>query len=432
MRMLSTAALKSAQTLCAASVFALCAASNAQAATYFVDNSLAAASDKNAGVSASAPWATLKGVMAHKFVAGDVISFKTGTTYTGGLQLTLKGTAAAPITINSYGSGPKPMIKGDPTYGSYVDSIELDNSQYVVVDGLSLTSTSQAGVNFYNTNYSVVRNSEVFGVGVGVNVLGQYNLVTGNNFHDLKMVVNNGTASNYGAEGVVVGAPNNEISYNTCLRCIADDNFFGTNGKMIELYGPVDNTYIHHNYVQDSGGFLEGGVGTAQNVRVVYNVSLNNSVFLCIHYTGSFKYTGQTSFLVANNTVVQTAVTNPANALNYIDKPPSSSSILIINNIMMIDKMAALYSYDVPRQNNIYYMTQSTSHVLINWSNTLGTGEKIANPQFAKPSFPDLRIAATSPARGAALTSSVVGAVDFNRTPLPASARDIGAYQYQP
>jgi hypothetical protein len=407
---------------------------SATAASYFVDNSMAGASDSNKGTSPAAPWASLKAVMSKTFMPGDTISLKAGTSYSGGLQLTVKGTAAAPITINAYGVGPKPVIKGNPTYGSYFDAIELDNSEYVVVDGVSLTSSSQAGVNLYHTNNSVVRNSEMFGVGIGVNVLGQKNLVTGNSFHDLKMVVNNGTAGNYGAVGVVVGGPSNEISFNTCLRCIASDNFFGVNGKLIELFGPVDGAYIHHNYAQDSGNFLEAGVGTARNVRIVYNLSYNNNGgFLCVHYKGDFAYTGPTSFLVANNTAVQSLpISNPANALNYIDTPPSSSSIQLINNIMAIDKMAAFYSYDVPRQNNVYYMKQSSSHILSNWSNLLGSGEIIANPKFISEAFPDFRLSATSPARSRALTSSAVGNVDFAQTTLPASGRDAGAFQYQP
>jgi len=410
--------------------------SSALATTYYIDNSTSTASDQNAGTSKTAPWASLAPVMKKSFAPGDVIALKAGTVYSGGLQMTAKGTASAPITITSFGTGPKPTIKGDPTYGSWADAIELDNSQYVVVDGLALGAAAHAGVNLYQTNNSVVRNSEMFGVGIGVNILGQSNQVTGNSFHDLKMVVNNGTASNYGAEGVVVGGPSNEISYNNCLRCIADDNYFGLNGKLIELYGTVDNSYIHHNYAQDSGNFLEGGVGTARNVRITYNVSVNNNGgFLNIHYTGAFAYTGPTSFLVANNTAIQTAaIANPNSALNYIDAPPTAGSILVVNNIMFINQMAALYSYDVPRQNNIYYMKQTTSHVLITGSNALGSGEMIADPVFVDPTLPNLRIAATSPARGAGVTiaTTTIGSFDFARNPLPASSPDIGAYQYQP
>jgi len=402
------------------------------ASTYYIDSSHPAASDKNAGTSPSLPWASLAPASGRRLVPGDTISLKAGTAYDGALTIQSKGTATAPITVNSFGGGTKPVIRGNPTFGSGASAITLYQAAYVIVDGLSLSRAAYAGINAITSDNVIIRNNEMFDVGMGVNLGGQNNVVTDNYFHDLKMI-KNGNAGSFGAVAITVLGPNNEIAYNTCRRCIAPDAIYGYNGGMIELYGTVDNAYIHHNFAQDSDGFLEAGVGTARNVRIVYNVSYNNDGnFICIHYAGQFAYTGPTSFLVANNTVVQNqAALKPVGTLNSVDTPPASSSVLFVNNIFSIDNVPSIYANDVPRLNNIYQIKAANAHVLGNWSNALGVGEKLSDPGFVNAQLPDLRLAATSPARGKALVSSAVGVLDFARAPLPASGRDIGAYQYQ-
>jgi len=402
-------------------------------AVYYIDNSHPAASDKNAGTSPGAPWATLAPASAKALAPGDMISLKAGTSYDGALSIKSKGTAGAPITVNSYGYGAKPLIRGNPTVGSYASAITLDKAQYVSIDGLALSSAAYSGVNISASNNIVIQNNEIFNVGMGVNVGGQNNLITNNYFHDLKMVKNGG-ADSYGAVGVTLLAPNNEISYNTCQRCIAPDTVNGYNGGMVELYGPVDNSYIHHNFAQDSDGFIEGGVGTANNVRIVYNVSYNNNgSFACFHFSGNYAYTGTTSILVANNTVVQNKT--PAKSggnLNYFESPPTANSLVFVNNIFALDYVGAIYYSETTRRSNIYQMKAAGSHLLRNWSNALGVGEMVADPGFVDAASANLRPSINSPARGKAVLLDAVGASDLARVPLPASARDIGAYQYQP
>ncbi len=415
-----------------AALFSMLFASEASAANYYVDNSSAAATNSNAGTSPSSPWETTRNVSQRQFQPGDVIAFKAGTTYSGGVTVQYSGSADAPITITSYGAGSKPVIQNNATPGTYSDAIILNGASHIVVNGLTLSSASHAGVDLWNSSYNVVSNNEIFNTGLGVNVAGPYNLVTGNYIHDLTMVVNNGTASNYGAVGVDVVAPNTEVSYNTCLRCVAVDNYYGYNGKMIELYGPVDNSYIHDNFAEGSTEFLEGGVGSAQNVRIVNNVSYNNNGhFLTIHYTGGYAYTGQTSFFVANNTAVELAPPfQPSASMNYINSPPSQTSIVLTNNIMVINQMQSIYKNNVPRNNNIYYMLQSNAYMLNDGKNTLGANEQIVNPQFANMNGGDFHLTATSPARGAGVGAAAIGPVDLAGDPIPSANPDIGAYQY--
>ena len=88
-------------------------ASSLQATIYYVDATNG--SDSNNGTSESTPWKTLSKInnMASNFAPGDEIKLKCGETWKGErIRSTnhASGTAAAPITYTSYGSGAKPII----------------------------------------------------------------------------------------------------------------------------------------------------------------------------------------------------------------------------------------------------------------------------------------------------------------------------------
>jgi hypothetical protein len=87
---------------------ALTAAAPARAAatTTYLDCSRAAAGDG----SQASPYNSLAPVDAHTFQPGDTLAIAAGTTCTGTLAPRGSGTAAAPITIAPYGTGPAPVI----------------------------------------------------------------------------------------------------------------------------------------------------------------------------------------------------------------------------------------------------------------------------------------------------------------------------------
>src|SRR4051794_21839159 len=104
--------------------------------TYYVDNKSTHASNNNAGTSATAPLRNLTGVENLNLKPGDSVLFKNGDTFSaniaggGALWIGASGTAAAHITIGSYGSGALPIINNTSSdlnasaieiAGSYVD-----------------------------------------------------------------------------------------------------------------------------------------------------------------------------------------------------------------------------------------------------------------------------------------------------------------------
>jgi hypothetical protein len=89
-------------------VFIVGLAVSGTTASFYVDS--VAGSDSAAGTSSSTPWKTLSPVNSHSFVAGDVIQFKAGSTFTGGLTLGRSGVSGNPITYATYGTGNRPAF----------------------------------------------------------------------------------------------------------------------------------------------------------------------------------------------------------------------------------------------------------------------------------------------------------------------------------
>lgn len=80
-----------------------------QQGTYFVD---CAGSDANNGKSPAAPFATIAKVNTLSLNPGESVMFRRGCTWRESLAQASAGTASAPITFGSYGSGRLPVISG--------------------------------------------------------------------------------------------------------------------------------------------------------------------------------------------------------------------------------------------------------------------------------------------------------------------------------
>ena len=76
-------------------------------------------SDSNSGKSPASAWKTLLNVNDKKFKSGDVILFKRGDIFRGGIK------AQTGVTYSSYGEGEKPRIYGSPENGTGVEKWTL-------------------------------------------------------------------------------------------------------------------------------------------------------------------------------------------------------------------------------------------------------------------------------------------------------------------
>ena len=97
-------------------------------------------SDSAAGTYA-APWKTITAAAA-KMGAGDV-AYLRGGTYSGQVQISVSGTAAAPITFTAF-PGESPILVEPATNGSDLDTVRVLGS-YVVLDHLHVTDQNNPG-----------------------------------------------------------------------------------------------------------------------------------------------------------------------------------------------------------------------------------------------------------------------------------------------
>jgi len=385
-------------------------------------------SDSNSGLSEAAPWQTLVPLKDKTLAPGDTVHFKRGGIWNGPLVITNSGREGSPITFTDYGTGAKPVIKGDPAL-SYRSAIEIKAS-WVVVENLFAQYAHEAGIRIgtgwyaSGADYNIVRNCEATQAGTGVTVSGEHNLITGNYAHDLTMIINTpGGDDDYGAVGFWLYGPNNEVAYNRCVNCSATSYDYGRDGGVFEIYHNGDNSYVHHNWGENSNGFFEAGGDstqrTAQNVLFAYNVSYNNSSFACLHTGGTFSLIVK-NFRVENNTVVQTG---SGGQLFGCMSSFTSDTMSMRNNIFYTS--ATVFSNGgFTHENNLYYFLGGGKA-----GYSLGPGEKIADPLFVNAAGKDFKLRTGSPAINAGATLGY--AADFDDVPVPqGSAPDIGAFEY--
>jgi len=143
--------------------FLLLFAYSSQATTYYVSSS---GSNYNAGTSADKAWASILGVNARNFSAGDQILFEGGHTFSGFIYFDAndRGTAAQPITIGSYGNG-KATISSGASYGMYVYNTAGFKINNLIFKGSGRTTNTMAGIFFFmdkaNTRLSMVNIDDV-------------------------------------------------------------------------------------------------------------------------------------------------------------------------------------------------------------------------------------------------------------------------------
>jgi len=103
--------------------------------THYVDS--AAGNDASDGMTPATAWETLTKVNATTFQPGNKLCLKTGGSWTGQLYPKGSGTAAAPIVIDQYGAGAKPIIAAGT---SVTDTVYLLNQQYWEINDLEVTN----------------------------------------------------------------------------------------------------------------------------------------------------------------------------------------------------------------------------------------------------------------------------------------------------
>jgi hypothetical protein len=414
------------------------------AAEYYFDS--VNGNDNAVGTSQSTAWKSLAKMNSYPFKAGDIINLNRGSVWTGGLIVSKSGTAVNPITFRAYGIGEKPIFEnpGDGISNTYAVRI---NGSYVTLENILARNSFYSGIYIsQNANYNIIRDIEVTDSGIGVAVNGTNNLITKNYIHDLKMIVNDvgGNGNDYGAVGIEMFNGPNEISYNRLINCHAPSYDFGYDGGAVEiylLYGNADGSSFHHNYAENTEGFIEihsrNLLYSANNVTISQNVIVNTRSFIDIGlpgYGGGHELKSTQNIKLEQNTYVD-SVSRPQSdwtgeVFSFHGVTPTESQIYIRNNIIYAMNSWWIASTGNPgggftHTNNIYYLNPQRSSLGF----SLDPTEKRIDPQFVNLVGNDFHLKSTSPAISAGASLGYI--LDFDGVPLPTgSAPNIGAYQY--
>ncbi|HVV48443.1 MAG TPA: right-handed parallel beta-helix repeat-containing protein, partial [Polyangia bacterium] len=138
-----------------------------------------AGNDAGDGTTPATAWKTLDKINATTFQPGDAICLKAGGSWTGQLAPRGSGTAAAPIVIDQYGAGPRPIVAAG---AGVTDTVYLMNQQYWEINDLEVTNTKSSpgdlrgisinGQDGGTLNHLYVRNCYVHDVTGVVNWIG--------------------------------------------------------------------------------------------------------------------------------------------------------------------------------------------------------------------------------------------------------------------
>lgn len=310
-------------------------------ATYYFS---ATGNDTNNGTSTLTPFQTFTKLQTicnnGTVVPGDFLSFKQGDTFTGKAVIgsiygnhAKSGTVGNPITINSYGSGVKPIFLY-PSGGSATPEqrtlLLFQGLNYWTIDGINFTDSNTTndkvtgancgfpiyigGSSTEISNNFVVNHVDISLCGMGVVFYGSNNTImnsTMTNFKNLKSTTNTGGSSaydDYGANPVTMQG-NGNIVFNCFVSGgWAESLDFGYNGGFCEMFGSNNNNSFLYNTIVDCGGISEygasGSATSSDNNMYVYNKIINCGNLLYANISGVF-HTEVSNTLFYNNTVIE-------------------------------------------------------------------------------------------------------------------------------
>lgn len=386
------------------------------ATKYYVD---ASSTSSSANGSLTSPWKTIAQVNTGSSVLlpGDTVLFKRGQIYVGKLNIAKSGTATNPIVYTNYGTGDLPEFTNTAS-----GVITFYSKQYVVIDGIKITDrtisatdhTVQAKISYAviidNSPNCTIKNSDISLVGVAIEITGGSNntLVTGNYFHNLRMVRNTvGGDDDYGANPMVVGSSNNTITNNRFEECWGTSYDYGFDGGAVEFFGTTMNdNKIMYNTAINCNGFIEIGSstnGSASNNIIAYNKVINCGI-LGVYQNGATFSVTVNNLQYYNNTVVETVkqYAKPS-VLFWMAGTGNPGMVVVKNNIFWLSSGVNVASSkfntgQMIHTNNIYRMTSGTLGITPDVTELQSTNANLFTNVTGNPDQWDYSLNSTSPA----------------------------------
>ena len=442
------------------------------AAVYYVSVSGTSA---NNGTSTSTPW-NFSGMITRlnngTITAGDRILFKRGEVFNNSTTIGFggsanSGTATNPIYFGSYGTGAKPRFQANTIGGIFWvvgknywtwDGLNFQDITFPVSDKLSIAPTG-TGIRLGDfggttkSNYCVIKNCDFNNIGLGVVILGDYNLVDSCTFTNLKNVVNtpntggSSAYEDYGANGITLEGSNNKFlhSYYQSNWCESYD--FGFSGGANEMYGAcVNNVFAYNTYI-DCGGIAEFGSsdGSVSSGNLfAYNKIIQCGALSWINFNNVFA-TQATNTKYYNNVIVETsesrfsgpnggtgiimpeAISHYSNdfaLLAFSSGSPNTTVFDLRNNTMYISNpnyrivSNSTVASKTIHQNNVYrFLNGAFTNFTLN-PNEIITTSNIWNNQTGLTTSWDYQLSASSAANDAGQALGLFDK-DFGGNPIP-------------
>ena len=265
-------------------------AAGATGATYL---DAAAGNDASDGMTPATAWKTLAKVNATTFQPGNKICLKAGGSWTGQLAPKGSGSSAAPIVIDQYGTGPKPIIAAG---ASVTDTVYLLNQQYWEINDLEVTNTKSTvgdlrgisinGQDGGTLNHITIRNCYVH------DVTGQVNWIGGDTADNAPGVTfQTGWDASKHTGGIVfdvqAGSANVKTKFNDVLvesNTVADCSFGGIIFKQLD--GTVhwgtrssagSSTWLPHTNVTVRGNYISQ-LNASLGCNAIYLTDVQNGL----------------------------------------------------------------------------------------------------------------------------------------------------------
>ncbi|GBF72293.1 hypothetical protein PA598K_00533 [Paenibacillus sp. 598K] len=270
---------------------------------YYVSSSTG--NDASSGTSPSTPWQTLSAVSSRVFQPGDRILLKSGDTWHESVALHGSGTASQPITLTSYGTGSRPLLRS-----ADAAVVRIDGESGWTIAGLEIECTTtqpllgSGGVNrgiFVNYegegNWSdiVIEDNVVRGGGIDTNTEGimiSAAYPTGKHSEVARHIrIRNNELYQLGWRAIGTGGWDTTLSDNLKSSALFRDVKITGNtayqlGNQGIVMGNANHSALKWNVVHDGGQYAGSGVTwgpggiwpiTSSHVEVMFNEVYNMS-----------------------------------------------------------------------------------------------------------------------------------------------------------
>ena len=295
------------------------------AASYYINNTVTC-SDTNAGTAQTSgggngPWCNISNVTGKTFAPGDQILLARGATWTSQvMRFTNSGTASNYITLDAYGTGNRPIIRG---------------SGLATTTGLATDIANERAVVLTNASYWNIRNLEISRVAAGL--LFKYTTL----FHE---GINISNIYVHHINGIVRNVPANtdSIYFSSGIVFTGSGLTVGATDYVVRNI-TIDSLEGTHNQNSISINWFNGALGGTNPENATQNVTMNR---LYLHdddgNDGAYQSTSCSdglAFIGTNNaTLMDSVINNEASchapsgtAAIFVGK---AKNIKFINNII--------------------------------------------------------------------------------------------------